>query len=213
MHSNLLKVILRSSKLQAIVIPKVNSAQDVKFVAQMIDSVAPESNRNIRLIACIETAQALFKLPQICTSDTRLDALVFASEDYAQDTGIIRSPSRQEYMFARQMVVAAAHAHKLQAIDLVCIDYNNLTMLEEECIEGRSWGFTGKQAIHPKQVELIQKHFSPSEKDVEYAEKIVKEYEDHVSRGVGVLVVNDKVVDMPVVKWAQKLLDYHKQIS
>ncbi|ORZ41351.1 Pyruvate/Phosphoenolpyruvate kinase-like domain-containing protein [Catenaria anguillulae PL171] len=183
-----LNVILHSTRLQCIVIPKVNTASDVQFVDRMIDSIAPESNRpNIRLIACIESAMGLLNLREIASSSPRLDALVYASEDLCADMGMVRTASRLELLYSRSAVVTAACAYGLQAIDLVCIDYKDHDVLSEECREGRQMGFTGKQAIHPGQIDGIQKHFSPTEAEVQRATKIVEGYREYVAKGKGAL--------------------------
>ncbi|CAG8761090.1 14802_t:CDS:2, partial [Dentiscutata heterogama] len=81
-----LNVMLRSKNLEGIVIPKVRSADDVKFVSRMIDLIAPDESRSkIRLLASIESALAIMNIKQIATSDPRLDALIFAAEDYCAD--------------------------------------------------------------------------------------------------------------------------------
>ncbi|KAI9015538.1 Pyruvate/Phosphoenolpyruvate kinase-like domain-containing protein [Hyaloraphidium curvatum] len=202
-----LSVILRSKNLRAIVIPKVQSASDVLFVARMIDAVAPESNRqNVRLLAAIESAMGILNLREISTSEPRMDGLIFASEDYCADVHCTRTPSRTEMQYARQALVTHAAAFGLQAIDLVCVDYQNDATLEEECNEGRQWGFTGKQAIHPRQVDIIQRVFAPSSKDVEYAKRIVDGFDEFVRKGVGAFTLDGKMIDAPVVKWAQKII-------
>jgi len=202
-----LKSVLPSSKLEALVVTKVNSENDIHFVCDMIDHLAPENVRkNIRLIACVESAKSLINLKSICTSDPRVDALVFASEDYCADTGMIRTRSRKELMYAREALVAHAHAFNLQAIDLVCQDYKDDDILREECQEGREFGFTGKQAIHPRQIDIIQEMFSPSPKDLEYARRILDGYKKHTSKGIGAFVLDGKMIDQPVVKWAEKLI-------
>ncbi|KAJ3281555.1 hypothetical protein HK104_011402 [Borealophlyctis nickersoniae] len=200
-----LNVVLRSRNLQALVVPKVQSAKELEFVSRMIDSIAPESN-NIRVLACIESALGVMNVREIAQADPRIDALVFAAEDYAADTGLIRTPSRLEFLHARQRVATAASAYGLQAIDMVCVDYQNEEILEEECTEGREWGFTGKQAIHPKQIPTIQRIFSPSEKDIERATKILDGYNEHMKKGIGAFNLDGKMIDMPVVKWAERLL-------
>ncbi|KAI8576677.1 hypothetical protein K450DRAFT_255628 [Umbelopsis ramanniana AG] len=202
-----LNVVLHTKRLQAIVIPKVQSAKDIQFVSRMIDSVAPESNRaNIRLIASVESAMGIMNLKEIATADPRLDALIFAAEDYCADLGLVRTPSRLEMLFARQQIVTTASAFGLQSIDLVCVDYQNLDILKEECREGREFGFTGKQAIHPGQIDTIQEYFLPDPKDVERAVKIMDGFELYSKKGVGAFVVDGKMIDMPVIKWAQKVV-------
>ncbi|TPX36614.1 hypothetical protein SmJEL517_g01152 [Synchytrium microbalum] len=202
-----LNVVLRSPNLQAILVPKVQSARDVQFVTRMIDTIAPASNReNIRILAAIESALGIMNIKEIAQSDPRVDALIFAAEDYCADTGLLRSGTRLEMLYARQTVVTAAIAYGLQAIDLVCVEFQDENTLRAECDEGRAFGFTGKQAIHPKQVDVIQMLYMPAEKDVSRATKIVEGYHEHLKKGVGAFSLDGKMIDMPVVKWAERLL-------
>ncbi|RUS31775.1 hypothetical protein BC938DRAFT_477106 [Jimgerdemannia flammicorona] len=186
------------------------------------------SRHNIRLIPSIESGLGIINLREIASADPRVDALIFAAEDYCADLGLIRTPSRTEMLYARQAVVTAASAFGLQAIDLVCLDFQNQAILEEECREGREFGFMGKQAIHPNQVEIIQKTFLPDpaavcdevtvtmlgfsfignhmNSDIERAAKIIEGYELHSQKGVGAFNLDGKMIDLPVVKWASKVL-------
>ncbi|ORY97979.1 Pyruvate/Phosphoenolpyruvate kinase-like domain-containing protein [Syncephalastrum racemosum] len=202
-----LNVILRSKRLQAIVIPKVQSAKDIHFVSRMIDSIAIESQRErIRLIASIESALGIMNIKEIATADPRLDALIFAAEDYCADLGLIRTGTRKEMMFARQTIVNAAVAYGLQSLDLVCVDFKNPEVLREECKEGREFGFTGKQAIHPAQIDVIQEMFLPDPADLERAVRILEGFEHYNEKGVGAFDLDGKMIDMPVVKWAEKVV-------
>ncbi|KAI8604423.1 Pyruvate/Phosphoenolpyruvate kinase-like domain-containing protein [Dissophora ornata] len=207
-----LNVVLRSSRLQAIVIPKVQSAKDVQFVSQMVDSVAPSITRkNVRIIASIESALGVMNLKEIATSDPRVDALVFAAEDYCADLGLTRTREGVEMLYGRSAIVTAAHAYGLQAIDLVCMDYKNDEILKEECEFGRRMGFLGKQAVHPRQLEIIQRCFLPTEHEIARAADISEGYQEHSKRGVGAFNYNGKVIDLPVVKWAEKILSRARQ--
>jgi citrate lyase subunit beta-like protein len=98
----------------------------------------------LNLIACIETAKGLLNIRSITQSDPRISSLVFAAEDYCADTGILRTRSRKELLYARQKLVATALGFDKQAIDLVCVEYKDPTILQEEAQEGREFGFTGK---------------------------------------------------------------------
>ncbi|CAO3573007.1 unnamed protein product [Mortierella alpina] len=207
-----LNVVLRSSRLQAIVIPKVQSAKDVQFVSQMVDSVAPFITRNnVRIIASIESALGVMNLKEIATSDPRVDALVFAAEDYCADMGLTRTRDGVEMLYGRSAIVTAAHAYGLQAIDLVCMDYKNDEILKEECEFGRRMGFLGKQAVHPRQLDIIQRCFLPTDQEIARAADISEGYQEHSKRGVGAFNYNGKVIDLPVVKWAEKILSRARQ--
>ncbi|KAI7850368.1 Pyruvate/Phosphoenolpyruvate kinase-like domain-containing protein [Circinella umbellata] len=206
-----LNVILHSKRLQAIVIPKVQSAKDIHFVSQMIDAVAVESQRErIKLIASVESALGIMNIKEIAQADPRLDALIFAAEDYCADLGLIRTGTRKEMLFARQMIVNAATAYGLQSLDLVCVDFQNPEVLKEECKEGREFGFTGKQAIHPAQIDVIQEMYLPDPIDLKRAVKILQGFEHYDERGIGAFDLDGKMIDMPVVKWAQKVVSRAK---
>ncbi|RKP22207.1 Pyruvate/Phosphoenolpyruvate kinase-like domain-containing protein, partial [Syncephalis pseudoplumigaleata] len=156
----------------------------------------------------------VMNLKEIATSDTRLSALLFAAEDYCADlAGLIRTTHRREMLYARSALVTTACAYGLQSIDLasrdhsfVCMDYQDDEILRHECQEGREMGFTGKQAIHPRQIVTIQEMFRPSEEDLIRAVKIVKGYVEHAQRGLGAFGLEGKVIDLPVVKWAERLI-------
>lgn len=103
--------------------------------------------------------------------------------------------------------MAAAVAHQIQSIDLVCVDYTSDAILEEECMEGATWGFTGKQVIHPNQIATVNASFVPSDKAIDHAHRILQAAKEGAERGVGAVVVDGKMVDEPVVKQAKRILD------
>jgi citrate lyase subunit beta-like protein len=110
-----LDAILSAPSLQAIVIPKVESPEDIHFVARAIETQA--KNKNIRILASIESARGLFNSTEIIKSDPRVDALIFAAEDYCADLGIVRTSSRLELLYARQKIVATAVANNVHVFD------------------------------------------------------------------------------------------------
>jgi citrate lyase subunit beta-like protein len=167
-----------------------------------------ERAKRIRLLVAIESPLAIMNLKKIAKCDPRIDALIFASEDYCAETGMRRTASRKELYYARSAVATVAHAYGLQPIDLVCMDYENHAILREECREGVEMGYQGKQAIHPGQIDIVHREFSPRAEDIDYARLIVQGYQQHVQTGIGVFDLNGKVIDLPVVKWAERILSY-----
>lgn len=143
--------------VDAIVIPKVNSASDLTFVTDVLRQTCPErfssDNKPIKLIALIESARGIMDLPSICAagvaSDNNLSGLIFAAEDFALDLSLTRTPSLQEFLYARSAIATAARAFNLPStIDLVCTSYKGpegLKRLEEECQNGKEMGFNGKR--------------------------------------------------------------------
>ena len=145
-----------SPNLDAIVVPKVNSAADLSFVTDVLRHVAPQRHtsaasdaRPIRLVALIESARAVMDLSSICAASPYLDGLIFAAEDFALDLSLTRSLELTEFLYARSAIVTAARAFNLpSAIDLVCTSYRGETgakILEEECRSGKGLGFNGKR--------------------------------------------------------------------
>ncbi|KAJ3378389.1 hypothetical protein HDU92_007436 [Lobulomyces angularis] len=199
-----LKTILKSKNLEAIVIPKVNTSSDILYVSTMIDKIG--LNKDIKILVSVESALGLINLKEIIKADKRVEALIFAAEDYVANLGMVRTKSRTELLFARQSIATTAVAFGIQSIDLVCVDYKNEDILLEECLEGRRWGFTGKQVIHPKQVDIVQKSFLPSEEEVEKAKKILEGDKVHQAKGIGAFELDGAMIDAPMVLWAKKII-------
>lgn len=189
-------------KVDSILIPKVESVADIEYVVSFLES---QGNKTTRLLACVETARGIMSLSDICEKSSRLDAIIFGSEDYSADVGITRTAGLEELLFARSAVVTACAAYGIQAIDLVCIDYKNTEQLIKECQSGYNLGFDGKQAIHPGQIQVIYDHFRPPEQVLSFAKRILDGYKHHLDHGVGAFVIDDKVIDLPMIKWAEKI--------
>jgi citrate lyase subunit beta-like protein len=214
-----LEAVLQCERLSSIVVPKVERVSDIRFVSEMINAHNnnnPERSRDVRILAAIESALGILNLRDIAETSVRegypLDALIFASEDYCANIEAIRTPHATELLFARSQLVTTAKAYSLQAIDMVHIDFKDLPALATECREGRQLGFTGKQAIHPNQIPCIHQSFAPSPEEMDFAEKVVKEFEAAEASGKGACVVDGIVVDLPVYKWARKICQKVPQI-
>ena len=192
-----------------IVMPKVEAAWQVQWVAYRLQQ-AEEAHGwpagSLRLLAILETARGLVQRDAIARSTSRLDALVFGAEDYTADIGATRTPSNQEVLYARQAVVATAKAHDLQALDIVYIRYKDLDGLAREARQAAAWGFDGKQVIHPAQVPVVQAAFTPSDEDIAAAQQVLEAYERAKAQGLGVVGLEGKMIDMPMVKAARRVL-------
>ncbi|GAA5873762.1 hypothetical protein JCM3774_000163 [Rhodotorula dairenensis] len=210
-----LEAILPARNLDGLLLPKVNTAEDVLAVSRFIDEHgSPEHKQSLRVIASIESPLGLLNMRQIATASDKVGGLLFAAEDYCASSRIIRTPSRTEMLFARSSLVAVAHAYNLAAIDLVCIKYKGQeaeAILRDEAEEGRRLGFTGKQAIHPAQVSIIQTAFAPSPAEISRAQAILEQYEAARDSGAGAygLTGSDgqtEMIDAPMLLQAQGIL-------
>ncbi|EGG20677.1 citrate lyase subunit beta-like protein [Cavenderia fasciculata] len=197
--------------IDGFLIPKVESPAHLQYVTHLMRYNGITDRK--KLLASIESAIGLINLKDICQYHTKafpgeqsmLEALVFASEDYCADTGITRTPEASELSYARSAVVNHAIAFGLQAIDMVCINFKDLDVLRKEAKEGVQMGFHGKQAIHPGQIEVICDAFRPTLKQVQFASRIIDQNEINQSMGKGAFEVDGKMIDLPMVKWAQNI--------
>ncbi|KAF4552625.1 Hypothetical protein D9617_9g024140 [Elsinoe fawcettii] len=207
--------VLKAKNLDALVIPKVNSAADLHFVTDVVRHTLPErhspsSNNPLRLIALIESARSIMDLNAICKASPYLSGLIFAAEDFALDLSIIRQPDLKEFLYARSAIATAARAHNLPStIDLVTTAFRGeegQKTLERESLDGKRLGFNGKQCIHPSQVEVVQRIFAPSEEEVDWAVRVVIADEKADKQGRGAWTLDGKMIDVPVVGKAKALV-------
>jgi len=132
--------------------------------------------------------------------------LIFGAEDYTSSIGAQRTRSGMEILYARSAVVAHAAAANLQAIDTLFADLEDMEGLQADAAFARQLGFTGKLAIHPKQVPIIQAAFTPSEAEIASAERLLAAYKANQAAGIGVFAHEGKMVDMPMIRAAQDIL-------
>jgi citrate lyase beta subunit len=194
----------------SIVVPKIETAEQVKWVSGQIESYELSNQLNlgsIRLLIGVETAKGILNLREIAEADKRLEAVIFGAEDYAASVGATRTKEATEVLYARSAVVAACAANDLQAIDMVYIDFKDIEGLRLEAEGGAGLGFSGKQVIHPNQVPVVQEAFTPSDEAVAYAKRVVESFEASQKEGKGAYALDGKMIDMPLLKNAQKVLD------
>ncbi len=191
-----------------IVIPKVESFEQVEWAGRIIEAAELKYGwpvNSIRVLIGVETAKGILNLKEIA-AHPRLDAIIFGGEDFAASIGALRTRNAVELLYARQAVVVACAANDLQAIDIVAIDYKDLEALRIESQFGAGLGYSGKQIIHPNQVSVVQEAFTPSDEAIVYAKRIVETFEASQKEGKGAFALDGKMIDMPLVKNAQKVL-------
>ena len=195
-----------------IVIPKIESGSQIDWADEMIgkeEQAQGWEKYSIRLLVCIETALGIVNLKEMA-NHPRLDGLIFGAEDFAASIGATRSRGGWEVMVARSSVVTHAAAFGLQALDMIFVDFRDQVNLKIEASQAAAMGFTGKQIIHPAQVAPVQEAFTPSASAIEYAQRVVDTFLAHQSDGAGAYELDGKMIDMPIVKNAQKVIDRAK---
>jgi len=197
------------SRPDGIVVPKVESLEQIQWVSEKIEAAELRFGwpvHSIRLVADVESAKGILALKEIAPHP-RLEALIFGAEDFAVSTGALRTPQAWEVFTARSLVVMHARACGLQAIDMVTVDYRDLERVRAEALFGAQLGYTGKQVIHPAQVRPVQEAFTPDDEAVEKARLLVEAFEAHQKEGRGAFALDGKMIDKPLVKAAQGVLE------
>ena len=195
-----------------VVLPKVESYEHIQWLSEKIEEIELSQGwalNQIRILAVIESAKGFVDLREIATHP-RLDALIFGAEDYAASIGATRSRGGQEILYARSKIVMHAAVNELQAIDVVFVNFKDSINLKIDAMLGAQMGFTGKQIIHPNQVAPVQEAFSPSDADIDYAQRLLAAFESAEAEGTGAIDFEGKMIDMPLVKSARLVIERAK---
>ena len=192
------------TKADAILLPKVESASQIREVASLLKQFNPAST--MKIWAMIETPLAIFKLPEIASSHPMLEALVLGTSDLVKDLHARHTPSRVETQTALSLSVLAARAHQLCVLDGVHLSLDDEDGLRQSCIQGREMGFDGKTLIHPSQIALANQIFGPSLEEIDEARQRITAYEAAISSGAGIAVLNGKLVEELHIQDAKRIL-------
>jgi citrate lyase subunit beta-like protein len=192
-----------------ILIPKIEELSQIQWASDLVESAELRHGwpiNSIRLLVDVETARGVLNLKEIA-AHPRLDALIFGGEDFAVSVGATRTPDAVELLYARQAVLTAAAANGLQAIDIVTIDFTDIETVRREAEFGAGLGYSGKQIIHPNQVEPVQTAFTPDAAAIAYAKRIVEGFAASEKAGRGAFALDGKMIDKPLVRNAEKVLE------
>jgi citrate lyase subunit beta-like protein len=210
-----LRAVLSGERIpHTIYLPKVESPEDIDWFAQTAGKHMQKKDKDINLVIYAESAQSLINLKDICSEAKKLeeysifnfDAIVFGSDDYCASIGATRSAAGQEVLVARQQVVMTAKAFGIEAIDVVFIDFNDLEGLKKQAEEGSSMGFTGKQCIHPNQIDIITRAFTPTQERIDWARQVITLYRQHEKEGKGAFVFKGSMIDKPLLLQAENIV-------
>ncbi len=195
-----------------IVVPKIDELGQIQWESEIIEAAELQYGwpvNSVRMLVGVETAKAILNLKEIA-SHPRLDGLIFGGEDFAASIGATRTLEAFELLYARQAVVTAAAAYGLQAIDIVTIDFRDIERVRREAAFGAQLGYAGKQVIHPDQVTPVQEAFTPGDEAIAHARRIVETFDASQKEGKGAYALDGKMIDMPLLKSAQNVLERAK---
>lgn len=191
-----------------ILVPKCEDAETVRTIDRKIRDIKDKEGQSERifLMPIIESARGVENAGEIAAASESVVAMAIGLEDYTADLGVQRTKEGGESIYARNRIVVASKAAGIQPIDSVFSDVGDMEGLLQNVLSAKAMGFEGMGCIHPRQIAVIRKGFSPSEEEMEKAKKIVIAYRDAREKGLGVVALGTKMIDAPVVARAEKTI-------
>lgn len=190
-------------------IPKVETAKDVQIIEEAVLKAEKEFNRqegSTLLMAAIESTMGVMNVFEICKSSKRLFGIALSGGDYTKDLQTVLSGTGIELAGARQQLIIAARAAGVMCFDTVFTNLDDLEVFEHEVKMAKMMGFDGKSIVNPRQIETVHRVFTPSEKDIIFAEKVVYEINEKKEQGIGVFTVDGKMVDIAFYPGAKRVI-------
>ncbi len=191
-------------------LPKTETAEDVVACDREITRIEQECGLppgSTGMMAAIETAAGALNAQSIAAASKRLVGIAIGAEDYVTDLKTTRSPEGMELLFGRSMVLLAARAAGIAAIDTVYSDVNNEEGFRREVAFIKQLGFDGKSVVNPRQIQPVHEIYTPTEKEIEKSLAVIAAIEEAKAKGSGVISLNGKMIDKPIVERAERVLD------
>jgi citrate lyase subunit beta/citryl-CoA lyase len=189
-----------------VILPKTHRAADIRALAKLLDRLEEPGHKPIGILAIIESPQGLAEIYNIAKSHKRLAGLILGAEDYTAMVGSLRTKAGGEIAVARSLLVNAAAAVGIQSFDAVFTDANDEDGLVEDTLLAKRMGFSGKPAVNPRQVKIINELFNPNAEDISFARRVLKALRQAEQEGSGVASIGGKMVDAPVAERAERVI-------
>ena len=207
-----IKAMVRAG-VDVIRLPKTETAQDILDVEAIIEETEKEIGLEIgttRMMAAIEGPLGAMSAYEIAKSSARLMGIALGAEDYVRSMKTKRYPDGNELFGARSAIAMAARAAGIYALDTVFSNVDDEEGLRREVTLIKQLGFDGKSVINPRQISVVNEIFNPTEAEIDEAIKIKKAIEEAKAKGSGVIALNGKMIDKPVVERAERVLEIAK---
>ena len=199
-----------------ITVGKVQVPQHILEICEIISRLEKKNGLQdgaVKLIPWIESALGIVRSFDILTSTSRIYGAAFGAEDFTNDMGIERMDDDSEISYATNVIAIAARAAGVLALDTPYVSFRDEEGLIKDANQAKSIGYKGKFAIHPAQITPINKCFSPSPEEINYANRVLEVFETAKKEGRGSTSLDGQMIDVPVVKRAQGLLDLAKTMN
>ena len=190
-------------------ISKTETAADVKKVEAAIIAAEKEFGRpegSTLIMAALESAKGVLNSLEICQASERMFGIALSGGDYTKDLQTTISGTGVEFMGARQFMVMAARASGVQCFDTVYTNLNDMEGFRRDVETIHTMGFDGKSIINPRQIPIVHEIFTPKEKEIIFAEKVVREIDEKSAQGIGVFTVDGKMIDIAFYDGAKRTL-------
>jgi citrate lyase subunit beta/citryl-CoA lyase len=197
-------------------LPKAETAADIEEIDEIITAAEIKYGflpGSINMMAAIETAKGIRNAYSIAAASPRMVALAIGGEDYLADLQTSRTKDGKEFFAGRGQLILAAREAGIHAIDTVFGDVNNEEDFIAETIRIKEMGFDGKSVVNPRQINIVHEIYTPTEKEIDHAQRVIAAYEESLARKSGVVSLNGKMIDIPVVKRAQRTLGYANAVG
>ena len=198
--------------LEGLVVPKVETSEQVKSVSQTLDQRELElglTQGTVRILAALESPKGLFNAYAIATASPRVIGLLFGAEDFSRELSLPlrREGEARDLIYARSALVTAAACAHVQAVDGVWPDLQDTEGLKVFALQSRRLGFSGISIIHPAQVAIANAAFTPAADEVDYAQRVLKAFDEARARGEGAVAFGGQLLDLPIVDRARQTLE------
>ena len=207
-------IIMSESQVDTLLIPKVNSSDDIKEV----DNILSKEKRGgatslgaIDIIALIETPMGVLNVGQIAFCNPRLTGLLFGAGDFVRETTGKITLDRKELYYPLSRILLAARAANIDAIDSPYFNIKDQQGLEQHTTQAKTFGYDGKAIIHPDQIEIVNRIFTPDDNEIALAKKIIEAHENAKSEGKGATTVDGELVENVHAAIAQRTLNIAKK--
>ena len=212
-----LEAVLRAG-LEGLVLPKVESAEEVELVDGILDAREPQAGLepgSVALLVAIESPLGLFRAQAIASCSPRVVGLMFGAEDFGRELGLpsVREKEARELIYARSSLVTASGSAHVQAVDGVWPNITDEDGLWADTRQALRLGFTGKSLFHPSQIEAINTVFSPSPEEVDYCRRVVEAFDEATARGDGSIAFGGQLIDLPIVERARRTLELAEHLA
>ncbi len=194
-------------------LPTCESKEHIEQLDKLLTEIEKKNNIEVgssKIQCSIESPMGVHNLEEIITASDRVVSMSFGAEDYTRILGVDRTKDAKELFFARAKMVNLAKVYDIEVIDTSWTDFNDLQGFEKEVKEAKQLGFSGKSCIHPSQIDIVHKIFTPTIDEIEKSLIIIKEMEKAGIEKGGVIQINGKMIDIPVIEKAKRIVELAK---